>query len=329
MGENKKGKILAGTRPTGPSHLGHYEGIYKNWVRLQDEYECTYEIADLHTLTDRMDHSELKDNVIEVAIDLLAVGIDPEKSILFVQSDLTEHYELFLLLSMVTPVSWLERCPTYKEQVQELELGDSVGYGLLGYPILQAVDIVIHRGEFVPIGEDQLPHLELTREIVRRFNHHYGEILLEPQPILSKTPRLLGLDNRKMSSSYGNAIFMKDDPDTIRSKVGSMITDPERKYRKDPGHPDICNVFTFYQIYKEEVAEEREVSCKNAEIGCKECKGELADEIIEYFADFREKRGELEKNRSHIKDILREGNERARGTASEVLRKVKTAMKVI
>jgi tryptophanyl-tRNA synthetase len=329
MKKNKRENILAGIRPTGPSHLGHYEGIYKNWVKLQDDYNCTYEIADLHTLTDRLDHSQLKENILEVAIDLISVGIDPEKSILFVQSDLSEHYELFLLLSMVTPVSWLERCPTYKEQVQQLNLGDTVGYGLLGYPVLQAVDICIHKGQFVPIGEDQLPHLEITREIVRRFNHYYGDTLIEPQPILSKTPRLLGTDNRKMSKSYNNAIFLKDTPDIIRKKVLSMITDPERKRRNDPGHPDVCNIFSYYKIFKPEIIKDRERNCMEAKIGCKECKEEMAETLIKYLSDFQKRRKELEDKPEVIEEILNIGAERAKINAKEVLTSVKEALKIV
>ena len=326
---NKKGKILSGIRPTGPCHIGHYEAILKNWVRLQYEYETTYEIADLHALTDRTETGDLNENIYEVLIDLLAVGIDPEVSTIFVQSHLPQHSELHLLLSMITPVPWLERCPTYKEKKQDIQSGEGMGYGLLGYPVLMATDILIHKGEYVPVGEDQLPHLELTREIVRRFNHLYDDVFVEPQAILTETPKILGVDNRKMSKSYGNAIFLKDTDDDIRAKIMIMITDPRRAYRKDPGHPEECNVYSFHLLYNSERTGEIAEACRNAGIGCRECKAELADRVIEVFSEYKERRRYFEGNRELLDDIIREGDKKAEAVASDTLLRVKRAMKLV
>jgi len=324
----KKGKILSGIRPTGPCHIGHYEAIMKNWAQLQYEYECSYEVADLHALTDRTDTRDLQDNIFEVLIDLLSVGIDPNISTLFIQSHLPEHSELHLLLSMVTPVSWLELCPTYKEKREEVQQGVGISYGLLGYPVLMATDIIVHKGEFVPVGEDQLPHLELTREIARRFNNLYGNVLIEPQAILTKTPRILGIDNRKMSKSYGNSIYLKDTDDVMRDKVMIMITDPQRAYRKDPGHPEVCNVFSFHLLYNVDRAREIESDCRAAKIGCKECKKELAEKIIEKFKEYKEKRAEFEKKKDYIDDVIREGDKKAKEVASDTIARVKEAMRI-
>lgn len=323
-----KKKVLSGTRPTGPLHLGHLEGILRNWAELQDEYDCSYFIADLHYLTDRSDTGRLQDYIRDVAIDLLSVGIDPQRSTLFVQSHIPEHYQLHLLLSMITSVSWLERCPIYKEQVKELGLGETVGYGMLGYPVLMATDIVIHDADYVPIGEDQLPHLEMTREIVRRFNNTYGAVLIEPQALLTPVKRLLGTDRRKMSKSYGNAIYLKDSPQQIRNMVATMITDPKRPRKEDVGHPDECNVFSYHQIYNSARSEGIAADCKTAKLGCKECKGELADAIIEELAPIKAKRSELEADPDYVKDVLATGDTRARQVASATLKRVMTAMRL-
>jgi len=323
-----KKKVLSGTRPTGPLHLGHLEGILRNWAELQDEYDCSYFIADLHYLTDRSDTGQLQDYIRDVAIDLLSVGIDPQRSTLFVQSHIPEHYQLHLLLSMITSVSWLERCPIYKEQVKELGLGETVGYGMLGYPVLMATDIVIHDADYVPIGEDQLPHLEMTREIVRRFNNTYGAVLIEPQALLTPVKRLLGTDRRKMSKSYGNAIYLKDSPQQIRNMVATMITDPKRPRKEDAGHPEECNVFSYHQIYNSARSEGIAVDCKTTKLGCKECKGELADAIIEELAPIKAKRTELEADHDYVKDVLATGDTRARQVASATLKRVMTAMRL-
>jgi len=324
----KKGRILSGIRPTGACHIGHYEAIMKNWAELQYEYECSYEVADLHALTDRTDTTNLQDNIYEVLIDLLSVGIDPNISTLFIQSHLPEHSELHLLLSMIAPVSWLELCPTYKEKKEEVQRSMGVSYGLLGYPVLMATDIIIHKGEYVPVGEDQLPHLELTREIVRRFNNLYSNVLIEPQAILTKTPRIFGIDNRKMSKSYGNAIYLKDPDDVMKEKVMIMITDPQRAYRKDPGHPDVCNVFSFHLLYNFGRAKEIEKDCRTAKIGCKDCKAELAEKIIAKFKEFKEKRANYERKKDFINDIIREGDKKAKEVASDTLVRVKEAMRI-
>jgi tryptophanyl-tRNA synthetase len=323
-----KKKVLSGTRPTGPLHLGHLEGILRNWVKLQDDYDCSYFIADLHYLTTRTDTSQLQEYIRDVVIDLLSVGIDPERSTLFVQSHIPEHYQLHLLLSMITPVGWLERCPTYKEQVQQLGLGDSVGYGMLGYPVLMATDIVIHDADFVPIGEDQLPHLEVTREIVRRFNSLYGQVLVEPKALLTPVKRLLGTDRRKMSKSYGNAIYLKDSPEQISKLVATMVTDPKRPRRSDPGHPEECNVFVYQGIYNCQRTAEIAKDCKQGILGCRECKQELAKAIIAELSPIQANRKELEANPKYIKEVLSAGDAAAQKSASATLSRVFKAMKL-
>jgi len=323
-----KKKVLSGTRPTGPLHLGHLEGILRNWVKLQDDYDCSYFIADLHYLTARSDTGCLQEYIRDVVIDLLSVGINPDRSTLFVQSHIPEHYQLHLLLSMITPIGWLERCPTYKEQVQQLGLGDAVGYGMLGYPVLMATDIVIHDADYVPIGEDQLPHLEVPREIVRRFNSLYGQVLVEPQALLTPVKRLLGTDRRKMSKSYGNAIYLKDSPEQISKLVATMITDPQRPRRDDPGHPEECNVFVYHGIYNSLRTEEIARDCKPGKLGCRECKQELAKAIIAELSPIQAKRKELEAKPEYIKKVLSAGDAAAQKSASATLSRVFRAMKL-
>jgi len=323
-----KKKVLSGTRPTGPLHLGHLEGILRNWVNLQEDYDCSYFIADLHYFTDRSEAKHLQEFVYDVAIDLISSGIDPKRATLFVQSHIPQHYQLHLLLSMITPVGWLERCPTYKEQVSEMGLGDSVGYGMLGYPVLMATDIVIHDADFVPIGEDQLPHMEVTREIVRRFNGIFGDVLKEPQALLTPVRRLLGVDRRKMSKSYGNAIYLKDSPEQIRSLVANMITDPKRPRKEDVGHPDECNVYTYQEIYNSGRLEEIAEDCRKAKLGCKECKGELAEAVIKKLEPIKERRSQLEAKPDFITDVLVAGDKKAKESASITLKRVMEAMKL-
>ena len=264
----KKGTILSGMRPTGALHLGNYFGALENWVKLQDEYECYFFVADWHALTTGYeDTSQIKNNINDLVIDWLSAGLDPEKCVIFLQSSIKEHAELHLLFSMTTPLSWLLRCPTYKDQINQLKDKNITTYGFLGYPCLQAADILIYKAGFVPVGEDQLPHLELTREIARRFNYLFGEVFPEPQAILTKAKVLPGTDGRKMSKSYGNTIALSDSPDTIRKKVSSMITDPARIRKDDPGHPEVCTVFSFHKVFNENEVPEIEQHCRGGKIG--------------------------------------------------------------
>ena len=253
----KRPRILSGMRPTGALHLGNYMGALDNWVGLQDRYECFFSVVDWHSLTtDYANPGDVRENVIEVATDWLAAGLDPERSTLFIQSLVPQHAELHLLLSMIVPVPWLERVPTYKEQQQNLEGKDLSTYGFLGYPVLQTADIIVYKADAVPVGEDQAPHIELAREIVRRFNHLYGEVFPEPQTLLTEAKRIPGTDGRKMSKSYGNAIYLKDDPETLKQKLRPMLTDPARKRRTDPGDPDKCPVFDLHRAFSPEATRE-------------------------------------------------------------------------
>ncbi|MFH1867343.1 MAG: tryptophan--tRNA ligase [Candidatus Omnitrophota bacterium] len=320
--------LLSGMRPTGPMHLGHLLGALTNWKNLQDKYACYYMVADWHALmSEYEDPSSMKDYIYEMVADWVAAGIDPENSAIFMQSDVKEHMELYMILSDILPLSWLERCPTYKEQLREVRGRDLTTYGFLGYPALQAADILVYKASVVPIGIDQMPHLELTREIVRRFNSLYKTtILLEPEALLTEVPKLLGTDNRKMSKSYGNFIALGDSPEIIRKKVASMITDPKRIKLNDNGHPDICNVFSYYKIFNPQMKEEAEDWCKNAKIGCTDCKKRLADALIEYLKPYRAKRQSLLEDKAHIEDILKKGAKRASDVASGTMAEVFKAM---
>lgn len=319
--------LLSGMRPSGRLHLGHWEGVLKNWVRLQKDYDCHFLIADLHALTtDYKSPKEIKENSLQMLIDWLIFGIDQKKSTVFLQSDVVEHTYLHLLLSMFTPLSWLERCPTYKEQKKELKEKELSTYGFLGYPVLQAADILIYKAAVVPVGEDQLAHLEVTREIARRFNYLYGKTFPEPEPLLTPSSKLPGTDGRKMSKSYGNCIFLSDTPEIIENKVKNMFTDPLRIYRKDKGHPKTCPVFALQKIYNSERIEEIERDCQNSKIGCTDCKEELAVSLIKTLLPFQEKRRELEKDKAKLKEILEEGKGRARRRAQKTLGEVKKAM---
>ncbi|GAW93910.1 tryptophan--tRNA ligase [Calderihabitans maritimus] len=326
-----KGRILSGMRPTGKLHIGHLS-VLENWVRFQDEYECFYTIVDWHALTTAYDDtSAIKENVREMLLDWLSVGLDPEKSTIFLQSDVKEHAELYLLFAMITPLSWLERCPTYKDQVQQLgKQGKDIStYGFLGYPLLQAADILVYKADTVPVGEDQLPHLELCREIARRFNFIYKtELFPEPQAKLSRVPLLPGIDARKMSKSYGNEIPISATREEIFEKVRMMVTDPGRIRRHDPGNPEVCVVHTYNQIYNPEEVEERVTQCRQAEIGCVACKKRLAEKLDEALAPYREKRAELAQNPALLEEILEEGARRARAVASETMKEVREAMKI-
>jgi len=323
-------RILSGMRPTGPLHLGNLMGALDNWVRLQDQYECFYCIVDWHSLTtDYADSRAIRENVLEVAADWLAAGLDPERSTLFIQSQVPEHAELHLLLSMVVPVPWLERVPSYKEQQQNLAERDLSTYGFLGYPLLQTADIIVYKADAVPVGEDQAPHIELAREIVRRFNHFYGPVFPEPKTLLTETPRIPGTDGRKMSKSYGNAIYLKDPPDVVAAQLKPMLTDPARKRRSDPGTPEICPVFDLHKAFS--TAETREWAahgCRTAGIGCLDCKGKLIEHLLERLQAIHARRPEYASRPDTVWDILREGGKKASEVAEATMREVRTAMKL-
>ncbi len=321
-----KKTILSGMRPTGPLHIGHLLGALKNWKKLQDEgYNCFYMIADYHALSTEYASSErIKEYVLEVSLDFLISGLDPEKSTIFIQSEVYQHSELNLIFSMITPIPWLERNPVYKEQIQQIKGKDLHTYGFLGYPVLQAADILIYKANYVPIGVDQLPHLELTREIARRFNYLYGETFPVPEPLLTETPKIPGTDGRKMSKSYGNCIYLKDEEEVIKEKVSKMFTDPKRIYKKDPGHPETCPVFAYQKIFNEKRAGEIEKECKNAKIGCTECKKELGEVLSLFLKPMREKRKEMEKDKENLWKILKKGSEKAKEVAEKTMDEVKT-----
>jgi len=324
--ENKN--LMFGMRSTGRLHLGHYEGVLKNMTALQPKYDCFIEVADWHSITTSLDTKDMKNIIFEMVCDWLAAGIDPKKSTIFVQSCLREHAELHILLSMLTPVSWLERVPTYKEQIQQLDLGENTSYGFLGYPILQAVDIALYKAAHVPVGRDQLPHLEITREILRKFNNYFNSpVFVEPQAVLTEMPMLLGTDNRKMSKSYGNSIYLGETAEETSKKVLQMITDPNRIKKSDPGNPDICNVYSYHKIYSGQAVLDRvKDECPKASIGCVECKKILAANLNEKLAAHREKREQYVKNPGLIEDIINDGNKRASLVASATLSDVNAKM---
>ncbi len=319
-------------RPTGRLHIGHWFGALQNWVKLQEQYDCIYCVVDLHALTTGFrDVSRIREDGIEMLADWIAAGVDPERSIVFRQSQVPEHAELALLLGMVTPKSWLERVPTYKGQIAEL--GEEIDtYGFFGYPLLQTADIILYHATKVPVGQDQLPHLELAREVVRRFNHLYGgpdgEVFPEPKAMLTEAPVLLGIDNRKMSKSYGNAIELGSDVDTIRDMVGRMITDPQKIRRGDPGRPEICNVFSYDKLFgtPPQRIEEVDRTCRSGELGCREHKDELSERIIEYLRPFRERREQALADRAQLERMLDEGAGRAREIAVPIMESAKEAM---
>lgn len=325
-----KGVILSGMRPTGQLHLGNYFGALDNWINLQNEYTCFYFIADWHALTTGYeDTSEIVGNINELVLDWLSAGLDPEKCTIFLQSRIKEHAELHLLFSMITPLSWLLRCPTYKDQLQQMKDKNITTYGFLGYPCLQAADILIYKADFVPVGEDQLPHLELAREIARRFNFLYGEVFPEPQPLLTKAKVLPGLDGRKMSKSYGNTISLSESPEDIRKKVTLMITDPARIRKDDPGHPEVCTVYAFHKVFNEEEIPEIEKQCRGGKIGCVQCKRNLADKMVRYLEPIYERRQKLIKNPGRIREILENGSDNAGKIAYRTMEEVQRSMKIL
>jgi len=328
MSPNARKTILSGMRPTGPLHLGHIAGALRNWIKLQDVYRCYYSIASWHALSSEyMNSKAIKGNEFEVAVDWLSVGLDPEKCVIFRQSEVKEHAELHLILSMVVPLPWLERVPTFKEMQQEIQDKDLNTYGFLGYPVLQASDIIMYKADAVPVGEDQAAHIELTREIVRRFNRTFGEIFPEPQTLLTEVPRLAGTDGRKMSKSFGNAIYIKDSPETIREKLLPMKTDTRRMRRTDPGEPNDCPVFTLHRAFvpkakQDEIAQ----GCRTAGIGCRECKAVVIDALIETLAPYRERRARFEREPKLVWDILEDGNAKARAAARKTMDEVRAAL---
>lgn len=323
-------RVLSGMRPTGKLHLGHLHGTLGNWVKLQEEYECFFFVADWHALTSEYENTEvIKGSIQDMVIDWLCAGIDPEKSTLFIQSRILEHAELHLLLSMIVPLPWLERNPTYKEQQEEMSNKDLATYGFLGYPVLQAADIIIYKANKVPVGKDQVPHLELTREIVRRFNYLYKHVFPEPDQILADMPKVLGIDRRKMSKSYNNALYLSDPPEEIKTKVSQMITDPQRKRRKDAGDPAVCNVFSFHKLYStnDQIGMvDRE--CRKAGIGCVECKELMADNLTASLLPYREKRLYYLSHGERVTEILGEGVKKARNIASQTMDEVREAIHI-
>jgi tryptophanyl-tRNA synthetase len=323
-----KKTILSGMRPTGKLHLGHLVGALENWVALQSEYNNYHLIADYHALTTNTDTSKLYGYTLDMVMDWVAAGIDPVKSPIFRQSQVKEHAELHLLFSMLITTARLERNPTLKEQARDLNL-DSLIYGHLGYPVLQSADILLYKGDVVPVGEDQVPHIEITREIARRFNNLYAEVFPEPEPKLTKFARLVGLDgNQKMSKSIGNTIELSDPPETIEKKMRTAVTDPLKVRRNDPGHPDVCVVYSYHKRFNAQEEPEIRVGCETGALGCVECKRRCAQKVADVLLPIREKRAALETNLQEVKDILADGEERARAVARQTMAEVHSAMKL-
>jgi tryptophanyl-tRNA synthetase len=324
-------RVLSGMRPTGRLHLGHLFGALDNWKKLQEEYDCFFFIADWHALTtDYANPSQIKTYTIEVVLDWLAAGLDPKMATFFVQSRLPEHAELHLLFSMFTPLAWLERVPTYKEQREQITDRDLGTYGFLGYPLLQAADILIYKAQYVPVGVDQVPHVELTREVARRFNFLYKPVLVEPEALLTEFPKIPGTDGRKMSKSYDNAIFLSDSPEEITAKIKPMVTDPARKRRSDPGNPEVCPVYDLHKVFTPKVECESYIvpGCTTAGIGCLDCKEVLLKHMLPVLAPISQRRAELARGPATVVDILEDGTARAKKVASETLAEAKTAMQI-
>ena len=329
---NQRKRVLSGMRSTGKLHLGNFVGALDNWVRMQDQYDCFFFVADWHALTtDYADTSRIKENSLEVLLDWLAAGLDPERCTMFIQSHVPQHAELHLLFSMITPLGWLERVPTYKEQRENIAEKDLGTYGFLGYPVLQAADILIYKGDFVPVGEDQVPHVELTREIARRFNMFYTRkgmyVFPEPQPLLTPAAKLPGTDGRKMSKSYGNTILLTDPEPVVRQKLKTMVTDPARVRRTDPGNPDVCPVGDLHKIFSDrQTIVKVDEGCRSAGIGCIECKGWAAEALVSILNPMQERRKKYEDNPRLAWDILEAGSSRASKVAGATMDEVRDAM---
>ncbi len=324
--------ILSGNRPTGRLHLGNYTGALENWVALQKEYRCYFMVADWHVLTTDYEHTAaIAENTREMVLDWISAGLDPEASTIFVQSHVKEHAELYLLLAMLISTARLERNPTLKEQVRDLKIDENeegMSYGHLGYPVLQAADIMIYRAHVVPVGEDQLPHIEITREIARKFNRLYGEVFPVPDGKLTKFARFPGLDGKRMSKSLGNTIELADSPETIQTKIKTAFTDPQRLRRSDPGRPEVCLIFTYWQKFKPESADEIYEGCTTAKLGCVECKSRVGQAIADYLAPLREKRKALEVTPRAVDDVIAAGDAKARAAAVATMNEVRERMHI-
>lgn len=323
-----KERVLSGMQSSGRLHIGNLVGALQNWVKLQDKYDCYYFVADWHSLTTAYaDTSFIKEYTQDILINFLAAGLDPEKCTIFIQSRVIEHAELHLLLSMITPISWLERVPTYKEKQQELKDRDLSTYGFLGYPLLQTADIIIYRAKYVPVGIDQVPHLEISREIARRFNNLYKEIFPEPQALLTEFPKVVGTDGRKMSKTYNNAIYLSDAPEVVEQKIKTMVTDPARIKKTDPGNPELSPVFQLHKIFSSE-QEQQEVAegCRTASIGCIDCKKILIKNVFNILEPIWKKRNELINNPDILYNIVDKGTKKARKVAEETMQLVHEAI---
>jgi tryptophanyl-tRNA synthetase len=323
-----KERVLSGMQSSGKLHLGNLVGALKNWVRLQDRYDCFYFVADWHSLTTGYaDTSGIKESTKDLIINFLAAGLDPEKCTIFIQSRVLEHAELHLLLSMITPLGWLERVPTYKEKQQELKEKDLATYGFLGYPLLQTADIIIYRAKYVPVGIDQVPHLEISREIARRFNNIYKEIFPEPEALLTEFPKVVGVDGRKMSKSYDNAIYLSDEPKTVEQKIRTMVTDPARVKKTDKGDPELSPVYQLHKIFSsKEEQEEVAAGCRTASIGCIDCKKILIKNVFKVMEPIWTKRNELQNNTDLLNDVADRGTAKAKKVTEETMRFVREAM---
>jgi len=325
-----KQRIVSGMRPTGRLHIGHFHGVLENWIRIQDQMECFFFVADWHSLTtEYADTDKIVGNIREMVLDWLAFGLDPEKAMVFRQSLVPHHAELNLILSMITPMSWLERNPTYKEMLDNAGQRDLSTFGFLGYPVLMAADIILYKATHVPVGQDQLPHLEITREIARRFNYLYGRTFPEPEALLTETPKLPGLDGRKMSKSYNNSIYLSDSAEETAKKIKSMVTDPARMRRNDPGDPDVCVAFNLHRVYTpQEKRDEIIPACRNASIGCVECKKILTEHLNSRLAPYREKRNELAARPGFAEAVLQDGSKRAGAISGSIMTEVRAALKM-
>lgn len=325
----KRSRVFSGMRPTGLLHLGHLAGALTNWVELQKDHDCFYCIVDWHALMSNYAESEsIRQNCMDVLLDWLSVGLDPEQSCIFVQSHVPQHAELFLALSMISPLGWLYRNPTYKEQIQNLQNKDLSTFAFLGYPVLMAADILLYKAEKVPVGEDQSAHLELSRELARRFNHFFGDLLPEPQTLLTPTPKVPGTDGRKMSKSYGNSLYISEDPKSLWDKLRTMMTDPAREKRTDPGSPEKCPVWDIHKVFNKDAAQRAEIDkgCRTAGIGCIDCKKMLNAHIVELMEPIHERRARYEKDPALLNDVIAQGAKRAEAVAGETMRQIYPAM---